>query len=220
MRKKNCLFYIFICLMLGLTACAKKVPALKLAMGTSIAVAPFNQPTHNTQLLAGYIPDEQGQLYSDYAGRFNALFKERLAKTNRNYIYLTQGDLDISIQKDSKGRDNSLSSWAKLAQDLEVAFILVPQVIDIEERTGDDMYVRNPARLICDFYLIKAYNPELESTDQAFKDGYLQKRSHYKHIIMLSTENDFGERLNSTDRSEVTYFMSQAINKAINDFSL
>ncbi len=197
-----------------ITGCLKKEDAPLLPMPLIIAVAPFNQPIYDAQLLAGYIPAEQSQVSSTTMAQYNAIFKEKLAKTNRQYIFLSPTDLNIDVQLDSKGRNNVLSSWAKLAQKANADFIIVPQILDYEERQGDATNVRRPARLIVDFYLIRATHPETASLD-----GFLQTRSNYKEVTFL---------LGMTERNSVrprqklpaVTFAEEAMNKAIREFHL
>jgi len=209
---------IFIALTMSMaliiSACSKQDDIPLLPMPLIIAVAPFNQPVDTEQLLAGYIPSEQRLIDSGTKAQYNALFKEKLEKTQREYIFLSEADLNVDVQKDSKGRTNVLSTWAKLAQKVGADFIIVPQILDFEERIGDPTYVRRPARLITDFYLIRAEDPETGSLD-----GFLQTRSHYKEIthIIGKEPTDY---VRPRQKKLVVTFANEAMNKAIRDFHL
>ncbi len=211
---------MLICCVIFISACKNQSEIPRYLPDVVIAIAPFNQPTHDSQLLAGYIPKIQGKLYSNYIGKFNAIFKEKLSKTNYKYIFLTSEDIKINLQKDTRGRDNALSTWAKIAQNVNADYIIIPQILDIEERVGDSIRVSTPARLICDIFLVKAYNPEFEQNDPEALDGYLLDRSNYRFVIFPNVENDFSDKLTTTQRDEVTNFVKKAILKAINEFHL
>ena len=79
-------------------ACREQAIIPALPAPVTIAVAPYNQPTNEAQLLAGYIPKEQGLASAVDFARYNELLKAKLQKTQRNYIFLTQSDLSVSIQ--------------------------------------------------------------------------------------------------------------------------
>ena len=213
---KKTLITLAISFIFVISGCAKQEQYELLPMPLVIAVAPMNQPVYDAQLLAGYIPSGQSAIDSGALGQYNALFKEKLNKTKRKYIFLTNKDLQVSVQTDSKGRSNVLSTWAQLAQKVGADFILVPQVLDFEERVGDTTNVRRPARLIMDFYLIRAKHPETDSPD-----GFLQTRSHYKEqSSIVSNINSDRDYVSSRQKEPVITFANEAMNRAIRDFHL
>ncbi len=218
MKNKKYLPVKYLCLCLCsllLFACSKKPEVAKLPQAVTIAVAPFNQPVYEGQLLAGYLPDEQNTLDGASAGIFSEMLNQKLKESERNFIFLTNADLKIAIQKDSKGRSNVLSSWAQIAQKHNADYIIVPQILDIEELRGDARYVRSPARLISDIYLIKAVHPENESLD-----GYLQERSHYRELTYINDKGSENDGATRRQRMYVVEFVKEAIDKAIRDFKL
>lgn len=209
-------FVVFIFISLLTSACVKQEEVILLPMPLVIAVAPFNQPIYDAQLLAGYIPYEQSKIDSVTMAQYDALFKAKLEKTQRGYIFLSLNDLQINLQTDSKGRKNVLSTWAKLAENAGADFIIVPQILDFEEREGDPTRVLRPARLIADFYLIR-----VESQDNETHDGFLQTRSYYKEIsYIISNLNHDSPRITSRQKEPVVTFAKEAMNKAIREFHL
>lgn len=209
---------ILACLMLFAlftSACQEQALIPALPAPVVIAVAPYNQPTHEAQLLAGYIPSEQGLASADDLAAYDELLKERLSKTRRQYIFLTLDDLKVNIQKDSKGRANVLATWAKIAQDKGADYILIPQILEHEEKydVGGDIY--SPARLISDFYFVKAIHPESDS-----KDGFLQARSHYKEISFIKVNASGEDYVTPRQHLGIIYFVNESIYKMIRDFHL
>lgn len=212
--KKIILFCLF-----GLTfligACQEQALIPALPAPVVIAVAPYNQPTHEAQLLAGYIPSEQGLATAQELAAYDELLQERLAQTHRQYIFLTLDDLKVNIQKDSKNRANVLATWAKIAQDKGADYILIPQILEHEEKydVGGDIY--SPARLISDFYFVKAIHPETGS-----KDGFLQARSHYKEISFIQVHASGEDYVTPRQHLSIVYFVNESINKMIHEFQL
>ncbi len=196
-----------------LTACQEQPMIPAIPAPVVIAVAPYNQPTHDAQLLAGYIPSEQGLASPDDLALYTAILQERLAKTRRHYIFLTSEDLNITIQRDSKDRANVLATWAKIAQDKGADYILVPQILEHEEKYGPGRDVYSPARLISDFYFIKAIHPTTDS-----KDGFLQARSHYKEISFIRVNASGEDYITPRQHQPIVYFVQESISKMIRDF--
>lgn len=217
MSKSIQVWALAICMSIFLCACTKDPAIPLLPTPAVIAVAPFNQPIYTTQLLAGNIPKEQSEADPIAMLQYDELFKEKLEGTARNYIFLTQKDIARNVALDSKGRENVLSTWAHLAQSVGADYIIVPQILDFEEREGDPSYVRKPARLITDIFLIEAIDPETGSTD-----GSLLVRSHYREVSFihpnLTTDGD--DYVTPRQKLPIKAFAKEAINKAIRDFSL
>ena len=212
---KKLLFVPLILFTLIISACQEQPMIPAVPAPVLIAVAPFNQPTHDAQLLAGYIPSEQGLATPEELARYTEILQERLAKTHRQYVFLTPDDLNVTIQKDSKDRANVLATWAKIAQDKGADYILVPQIIEHEEKYGVGGDVYSPVCLISDFYFIKAIHPTTES-----KDGFLQARSHYKEISFIQVHVSGEDYVTPRQRQNIVYFVHEAINKMIREFHL
>lgn len=213
---KRTLLSLFILSSLFTSACFKEENITLLPMPLIIAVAPFNQPVYDAQLLAGYIPSEQSKIDSVTMAQYDALFKEKLEKTHREYIFLSHNDLQIDVQTDSKGRKNVLSTWAKLAENVGAEFIIVPQILDFEERKGEAIRVQTPARLLADFYLIRVKSQNTETLD-----GFLQTRSYYKEISYIDYNLNYDSpRISSRQKEPVVTFAKEAMNKAIREFHL
>lgn len=212
---KNYLTYF--CLLLGFicTACTQQPAVPALPAPVAIAVAPYNQPTLDAQLLAGYIPSDQSLANQTELARYDELLKQELIKTQRRYVFLTQEDLNISIQNDSKNRPNVLATWAQIARNNNADFILVPQILEHQEKKGVGRDVFSPARLISDFYLIKAVHPTNNSND-----GFLQARSHYKEISFIEVNVSGEDYIRPRQHKEIIYFVNESIRKMIREFHL
>lgn len=210
---------IFLICLMGLafltSACQEQALIPAIPAPVVIAVAPYNQPTHEAQLLAGYIPKEQGLASAAELASYDEMLKKQLAKTRRQYIFLTLDDLKVNIQRDSKDRANVLATWAKIAQDKGADYILVPQILEHEEKYGVGNDVYSPARLISDFYFIKAVNPTNDS-----KDGFLQARSHYKEISFIEPHVSGEDHVTPRQHLNIAYFVKESINKMIREFHL
>lgn len=206
-----------ICVFIGLVCSAcKEQPVIPiLPAPVTIAVAPYNQPTHEAQLLAGYLPSEQNTASEALLAQYDGLLKTELEKTHRNYIFLTQNDLKISIQNDTRNRPNVLATWAKIAQDNNADFILVPQILEHQEKKGVGRDVFSPARLISDFYLIKAEHPTTQS-----KDGFLQARSHYKEVSYIQVNVNGEDYITPRQHKDIEFFVKESIRKMIGEFHL
>lgn len=210
--------FTLLCFLLSaflISACQEQALIPALPAPVVIAVAPYNQPTHEAQLLAGYIPKEQGLATADELAYYDEMLQESLAQTHRNYLFLTLDDLKVNIQRDSKDRANVLATWAKIAQDKRADYILIPQILEHEEKydVGGDIF--SPARLISDFYFVKATHPETGS-----KDGFLQARSHYREISFIKVNASGEDYVTPRQHLSVVYFVKESIQKMIHEFHL
>lgn len=195
-------------------ACSKNVeiPSLPLV----IAVAPFNQPTDTAHLLAGYLPKQQGTANIESLREFDAIFREKLEKTQHTFIFLKENELPTELIKDSRNRQNPLTTWARLAQKHKADYIIVPQVLEFEELTKDRTDVRSPASLTTDTYFIRATHPETKSTD-----GFLQDRSHYKiHNPLTPDIFSKSDSISPAQRRSIKEFAKESMTRSIRDFYL
>lgn len=215
--QKICVLFFILYMTFVLGACTKNAEIPTLPSPAIIAVAPFNQPIYNAQLLAGNIPSEQSEVSAEDMAKYDVLFKEKLLETRRNYLFLNHDDISGNVRVDSKGRQNVLSSWAQIAHSAGADYIIVPQILDFEERDGDPSFVRSPARFISDIFLIVALDSETGSTD-----GALQSRSHYREVsyIQPNFRDSGNDYVSSRQKLPASAFAKEAILKAIRDFSL
>lgn len=214
MKKLLTLLLSFISL-ISLQACMNKDFVVIVPAPEKIAIAPFNQPTTNGQLLAGYIPQNQNYIDEQTLEKYNKILQYKLSQTHRHYIFLSSNDLNITIKKDSKNRPNVLATWAYLAQKAGAEYIIVPQILDHQEKQGKDRDVTMPARLVTDYYLIKVIHPETKSTD-----GFLQARSHYKEKSFIQVNVSGEDYITPRQHKNIVEFVEESINKMIYEFHL
>lgn len=215
--KKYVHLALVIAFSLSFTACTstEQETLPPLPQSVVIAVAPFNQPAYDKQLLAGYIPVGTKRAPQNELLKFDALLREKLEETPHQFIFLTNKDISVSLRKDSKNRESVLATWAYIAEKAKADYIIVPQILMYQERVGDARQVRTASALTTDTYLIKVEHPETGETD-----GFLQTRSHYRHFDPLKVSISGDESVNADQRRPLSFFMDKALNKIIRDFYL
>lgn len=157
---------LLLLLTLGISGCAKPTQGPEPLPEINIGVAPFTQPTQTWQLLAGYIPDNQRLVEPAQLHEFDLAFSDMLmTKTNRIY-----GGADsrvrcqeIATANHQQSPSTALNYWAAVGQCMQVDFLLVPQMLDIQARTGGEMGTDVPAGVVMDFFLIETKSPRLIS---------------------------------------------------------
>ena len=124
-----------------------------------VAIAPFTQPTQTSELLSGFIPEGQKEITDKKLAELDALFHSKLHSDKHKLIFLSQADIDGPMAKDERGRRNALVTWAERAARAGAAMIVVPQIIELQERVGGEAGVISAASVNEDFYLIDARKP-------------------------------------------------------------
>ena len=124
-----------------------------------VAIAPFTQPTQTSELLSGFIPEGQKEITDKKLAELDALFHSKLHSDKHKLIFLSQADIDGPMAKDERGRRNALVTWAERAARAGADMIVVPQIIELQERVGGEAGVISAASVNEDFYLIDARKP-------------------------------------------------------------
>lgn len=155
-------------LLAGCQSSSVQAPAPLPLPDLTVGVAPFTQPVQSTQLLAGYVPEQQGHVPAEELQKLDELLADKLAATGRRYTFLPPSAADGPLQQDGQGRRSALATWMQQAREAGVDILLVPQIIDWRERVGGTAGVVTPAAVTADFFLIDAREP-----------GALLQRSHY-----------------------------------------
>lgn len=162
------LLFLF-CGLLLLSACQSSVQAPPMPLpDLTVGVAPFTQPTGATELLAGFVPEQQGRIADDALLTLDDMLSGKLAATGRQYVFLPHSAAAGPLLQDAQGRRSALATWAQRAREAGVDILLVPQIIDWRERVGGTAGVVTPAAVTVDFFLVDAR-----------EQGALLQRSHY-----------------------------------------
>ena len=146
-----------VCLLAG---CEKSSgPSRFIMPDVVVAVAPFTQPTQTSELLSGFIPGGQKEVSAKKLAELDALFHSKLNGQKHKFVFLSLADIAGPLAKDERGRRNALVTWAERAARAGADMIVVPQVIELQERVGGEAGVISAAAVNEDFYLIDARKP-------------------------------------------------------------
>lgn len=147
--------------LLALTACAPKTGVTPLPKDVSLAVVAFEQPTHSWELLAGNLPDEHVVLPKKVLGSMDAELDAQLTRrTGRAHIGpgVVRQCQEILLAKQNRSRPSAFTFWQEVGECVPADYLLVPQVFQWEERSGNDWSVNTPAQVVFDLYLIDIKN--------------------------------------------------------------
>ncbi|NCC23755.1 MAG: hypothetical protein EOM25_00950 [Deltaproteobacteria bacterium] len=152
------LFLLPLVVVLLLGACATRPePGFKVPQGMILAVAPFTQPRHMGQLLAGYVPEDQPlvgpTVLTDLDADLESLL---LARLGRNFLgtTLTRQCVEIVDRDISSSRVSALDYWLQVGRCLSADYMLVPQLFEWGERAGGQWGSAEPAKVVLDMFLI------------------------------------------------------------------
>lgn len=158
MRFRHFLLVLYsLCLLAG---CQKAPEQQRLIMpDLVVAVAPFTQPTQTTELLSGFIPEDQQKISEQTLAQLDDLFRGKLDRSKHPYVFLSNADIRGDMARDARGRRSALVTWAERAREAGADMIIVPQIITLQERVGGKAGVVSAAAVNEDFYLIDARDP-------------------------------------------------------------
>ncbi len=153
-------FLLVLCSLCLLAGCQKAPEQQRLIMpDLVVAVAPFTQPTQTTELLSGFIPEDQQKISEQTLAQLDDLFRGKLDRSKHPYVFLSNADIRGDMARDARGRRSALVTWAERAREAGADMIIVPQIITLQERVGGKAGVVSAAAVNEDFYLIDARDP-------------------------------------------------------------
>lgn len=134
-----------------------------------IGVASVTQPKGTTDLLAGYIPEGRVLASPEALAAFDVAVMDRLrSSTKRTFDFIPHGTgVDPTAPRSAK-TNSALAYWVGVAKANNVELLIVPQILDWQERQGGPAGVSTSAAVNMDFFLIDARD-----------EGQLVTRSHF-----------------------------------------
>lgn len=156
-----------LCLVLLMAAgCAsKKRTAAVPRPDGKLAVAGFTNPTHNWQILAGYLEEEGKPVPDGTLEALDSVLIDTLAR-HQVFDYITplavkECEEVVVFEESGLPKVSAWKYWLGVAKCIQADLLLVPQVTYWSERVGGTAGVEKPASVALDFYLIDAKNERL-----------------------------------------------------------
>lgn len=161
MRILSARLVLFLFLLALCAACARQragsaEPPRHLAQNLRVAVAPFSQPLHPGQLIAGHIPEPQGRISPEELQALDSELRDILnSDTRRRYVFIpARNDVADFTSGHSTGQPSALPRWIAYGRGHGLGLLLVPQVLDWHQRQGSRAGVTSPAHVRIEFFLI------------------------------------------------------------------
>ena len=144
-----------------------------------ISVAPFTQPTETSQLILGYIPEQQGHIAKDELPLLDRAFRHILqSKSKRAWTFVPRHDLPADLTAyHAAERPQALPKWLAYGRALGAQYLLIPQVLDWHQREGSGAGVVRAAHVRLEFFLVRV------------DDGSIIKRTVFEEKQVGLTEN-------------------------------
>ncbi len=148
-----------------------------------LAVAGFTNPTHNWEILAGYL-DEDGHPAPD--GTVEALDSVLLATLQNHQVfdYITPAAVAeceevVVFEESGLPKVSAWKYWLGVGKCIQTDFLLVPQLTYWRERVGSTSGIESPASVALDFYLIDVKNERMirsryEETQESLIENLLE----------------------------------------------
>ncbi len=120
-----------------------------------VGVAWFTQPTSTRELVTGQLPDRQGKIPAGVLADLDNTFARTLSKhSNRQYVTLYAPDYKKSMEYHESGAPQGLAHWLNIGRQADVDLLIVPQIINWQERDGGQAGAAHAAAIKVEFYLI------------------------------------------------------------------
>ncbi len=194
----------------ALTACQQAKSPVTPLPELRIGVAPFTQPSATTELLAGFIPEVQGAIPTDSLAQLDSYLADALRGTTRTYSFI--GMPATKLEKTGGRSLSALARWVEIGRKEGVDLLIVPMVINWQQRDGGNMGVRTSAEVMSDIFLIDVRG-----------EGNLVKRSHFNEKQISLTDNmlNLGTFVRRGGRWLTAEELTQeAIARAVREFGL
>lgn len=150
-----------------------------------LAVAGFTNPTHNWQILAGYLDGEGKPVPDGTLETLDAILIDTLQQ-HQVFDYITpmavkQCEEVVVFEESGLPKVSAWKYWLGVAKCIQADLLLVPQVTNWRERVGSTSGVESPASVAMDFYLIDVKNERLtraryEETQEALIENLLSAK--------------------------------------------
>ncbi len=153
------IFLSIICLSFLLVACQKSTADVErsssvIPLDLTIGVVPFSQPLSTSELITGFIPENQGRITSDVLGQLDLMLRTNLHGTGRTYSWLPAPLAINRTNYHESEMPQALQQWLAYGMDYRVDFLLVPQVLNWHQREGSRAGVTNSAHVRVEFFLL------------------------------------------------------------------
>lgn len=179
-------------LCIGLWACQKSVAPHPLEHSAlTVGVAPFVQPLTRVDLLAGFIPDPQGRATPEQLAALDSMFEKKLRSRAVNFRFLSRTGLPSVPVLDEQGRRSALATWLDYARRQKVNLLVLPMLLDWQERQGGDMGVTSPAAVSMDVFLLDTRDASARALPGGGEIPVVQ-RSHYAETQEALASNLLG----------------------------
>lgn len=182
-----------LCLILAVGACSRRTRSAADVQRTlppsyAVSVAPFTQPINASQLITGHIPENQGRVADEQLPALDRQFRSVLsAGSKRHYRFTNALDLPADLTRfHSSEQPQALPVWVAYGKKHNAQMLLVPQVLNWNEREGSNAGVTRSAHVRIEFFLINiatgsiANRSVFEEKQEGLVDNLLNVHSFIK----------------------------------------
>lgn len=169
----------------------------------SIGVAFFTQPKEPSHMLAGYVVEDVPQIDEKILNDMDSLFASVLAEKSKNSFRSRESALKCSrTVTPQNGRNNNqaaLRTWSAIGRCMEVDLLVVPQLLDWQERDGGSLGVVTPSRVVMDVFVVDVRNETLisrsrfDETQSALTSNLLEADKFFKRGGKWITARDLAK---------------------------
>jgi hypothetical protein len=181
---RNRLVGLMLLFFLSLSGCSPKDAAPKMERPKgSLAVAGFTNPRFNWELLAGYLPEEGQRVKRENMDKLDILVFSILQEHGVTEFVsprITRQCQEIVVFATVETtREAAFKYWLRVGECSKADYLLLPQVLAYQDRTGGEWGSQTPAAAVFDLFLIDVKNKSIagryhfEEEQQALTDNIL-----------------------------------------------
>ena len=149
-------------LCMALCACAPRHAAQPIEEDISVGIAPFTQPMSTADMLLGQLPEKAGKMPADMALQLDRDFSMALRKnTKRRTVALPHRNVPAGNAMHNAVSAAALPKWVAYGKQNKVRLLVVPQVLNWEERRGSAAGVTEAAAVCIVFYMVDVERGEI-----------------------------------------------------------
>jgi len=147
--------------------CGGKNKSFTLPQDTDLAVAGWNQPMHKWENVSGYLPKDLSLVSKDVLLELDKILEKELADQNINQYkgkFVVDQCKEIVLYEGDKQKLTGQKYWVKVGQCLKTDYLLIPQLLVWQERTGGEWASEQPAKVEFYLYLLDVENKTIASS--------------------------------------------------------
>jgi len=157
MRTSACTIVLALLCIMALVGCQRRPAAAPIEADVSLAVAGFTQPTNDAASLSGYVPNGSAEVKPATLAKLDAYLASNLNdNTRRSFLGPAEARKCMPEMSNAmpSNRHGALDYYVSVGKCLDVAYLVVPQLLYWKELEGGAAGASDPASVMLDIFVL------------------------------------------------------------------